>query len=447
MPPNTPQTWHYIQPTPFAIHICGCRGLREQGGEASKAAGSELIISLCKAGDRMEALKVYQDMTTPTPTHHQHPPHPPGKKGLSKSAAKRQRAKQRQEAANVTTAVGAVVGTAATAVKAQLAGESSSWTDQLVLDSHDGQAGTKNQTENAPVVYGTTSGARHPALTAEQLPEAVNDQLSSAPSSTSDLSGGSQAPIRADAHQPSTGVASQPQTASITPIKQATASGPSQDHSSGLQATEPPLVPSSSSSSGTSSGSSGSSSDGPASMPAVDTLLLKPDRQQPSSPVEDTHASSASERTDEAPPKLLHHSDPIPHNDTHSSSNPRQQQDCSPGGVGGVGVGLSGHEEGGPKGLQTGAILGKRPVAPASGGGHVRFVGSLKLSQRAICFPSIGATAALVHAFAMADNIQECFRYNAAAHSYYPALQHAFAFAADIQHCSRQCMLRIATIS
>ena len=40
-----------------------CRGLRRHGGEASKASGSELIISLCKAGQRQEALKVYEDMT------------------------------------------------------------------------------------------------------------------------------------------------------------------------------------------------------------------------------------------------------------------------------------------------------------------------------------------------------------------------------------------------
>lgn len=396
-----------------------CRGLREQGGEASKAAGSELIISLCKAADRMAALKVYQDMTSPTPTHHLHTLPGPGKKGVSKSAAKRQRAKQRQEAGDAA-AVGAAARAsraAATAVGSQAAGDSASETQQVDFERHHGDSGTRNQTANLPALTGNTSqtGAHLPNQTAEQLAEAYVDGELSPPSASalSTARQGGRSPNNVGAQKASPAVppkspASQPWTDTVTPSRQATASDPTNGHVSGLQTTTETPVRFS---------SSASSSDDPASMPAVDVLLLKPDRQQPSEPADATYASSASEHTSDVSSQhdsaeLLQHSDP-PHN-PYTFGGALQQQDRSPGGESVAGLGSSGDNGGGPNGAQAGAILGKRPVAPASSSdsmrGHARLVSSLKLSQRAICFPSIGATAALVHAFAIAGDIQECFR-------------------------------------
>ena len=361
----------------------------------------------------MEALKVYQDMTSPTPTHHLHAPPPLGKKRVSKAAAKRQRAKQRQEADD--TAAGTVVRAstaAATAVEPQLAGDSASQTQQVDFDRHSGQAGIRNQTANLPAQNGNTfqTGACLPDPTAEHVAETSLDgglsQLSASDPSTARE--GSQSRDKAAAHKaspatPSRGRASPPWTHPVTPNKQATASHPTNGHTSGLVA----------------SSSSASSNDGLVSMCAVDTLLVKPDRQQPSEPADETYASSASEHTSElshqhGSPELRQPSGPPQSSDPYPFGSPQQQQDRSPGGDGGFSLGSSKDKGEGQNGAQAEAVLGSRPVAPASSSdsirGHARLVGSLKLSQRAICFPSIGATAALVHAFAIVDDIQECSR-------------------------------------
>ena len=73
----------------------------------------------------------------------------------------------------------------------------------------------------------------------------------------------------------------------------------------------------------------------------------------------------------------------------------------------------AGQAHGGPQE----ASLGNRPTAMAAdaeaaavaASGHGQLVSSLKLSQKPV-FPSIGATAALVHAFAIADDIHQCDR-------------------------------------
>jgi len=68
-------------------------------------------------------------------------------------------------------------------------------------------------------------------------------------------------------------------------------------------------------------------------------------------------------------------------------------------------------------GSRQDAGLGNRPTAmaadaeaaAAAASGHGKLVSSLKLSQKPV-FPSISATAALVHAFAIADDIHQCDR-------------------------------------
>lgn len=366
----------------------------------------------------MEALKVYQDMTSPTPTHRVHTLPPPGKKGVSKSAAKQQRAKQRQEAAEAA-AVGTVARASravATAVESQPAGGSASRTEQVDFDRHNGQAGTRNQKAYAPAFNGNIpqADAHSSDQTAERVAQSSLDAGLSPPSA-SDLSAAredKQSRNSAGAHKSSPamshrGIASQPWTDPVMASKQATASGPTNGHVSKLRTTTANPVRFSSSS---------SSSTGPASMSAMETLLLKPDRQQASEPA---YASSVSENTSDASHRidsaeLLQPSDLPPGSDLHTLGSPQQQQGRSPGGGGGLGLGSSGDKGRGPNGAQAEAVLGKRPVALVSSSdsshGHARLVGSLKLSQRAICFPSIGATAALVHAFALANDIQECFR-------------------------------------
>ena len=368
----------------------------------------------------MEALKVYQDMTSPSPTHHLHAP-PSGTKRVSKSAAKRQRAKQRQEAdeaAAVATMVRASRA-AATPVESQPARDSASQIEQVEFDSNNDQADARNQTADLPAQNGNTfqTGACLPDHTAEHVAEESVDGGLSQPyaSDISTAREGSQSPNKAAAHKsspatPPRGLASQPWTDPVTPSKQATASDPTNGHTNGLQTTTATPVPSS---------SGASSSDGPAHMSAVDILLLKPDRQQPSQPADETHASSASADTSDVSHRngsaeLRQPSDPPQSSAPYPFGSPQQQQDRSPGGDSGAGLGSSGDKGGGPSGTQAEAVLVKRPVAPASSSdssrGHARLVGSLKLSQRAICFPSIGATAALVHAFAIVDDIPECFR-------------------------------------
>ena len=367
----------------------------------------------------MEALKVYRDMTSPNPTHHLHALPLPGKKGDSKSATKQQRAEQRQEAAKAA-AVGTVTrATKAAATAVELAGDSASQTEQMGFDRHNSQAGTRNQTANAAALNGQSfqAGAHLSDQTAEHLAQASLDGGLNPPSA-SDLSAarkGTRTHKKAGAHEasptmPPRGRASQPWTDPVTVSNQATAAKPTNGPVSGLQTTA--ATPDCSS-------SGDSSSDGPASMSSEDSLLLKPDGQQPLKPADATYASSASEhlsyvshRHDSA--ELLRPSESPPSSDPYTSGSPKQQQDRSPSGDSRSALGSGVDKGGGPNGAQAEVILRKRPVAPASSSdsshGHARLVGSLKLSPKAICFPSIGATAALVHAFAIADDIPECFR-------------------------------------
>ena len=74
----------------------------------------------------------------------------------------------------------------------------------------------------------------------------------------------------------------------------------------------------------------------------------------------------------------------------------------------GVGHARSSQQHAGAGHRPTAAVADAEAAAVAASG-HGKIVSSLKLSQKPV-FPSIGATAALVLAFAIADDVQQCFR-------------------------------------
>ena len=74
----------------------------------------------------------------------------------------------------------------------------------------------------------------------------------------------------------------------------------------------------------------------------------------------------------------------------------------------GVGHARSNQQHAGA-GHRSSAAVADAEAAAAAASGHGKIVSSLKLSQKPV-FPSIGATAALVLAFAVADDVQQCFR-------------------------------------
>lgn len=345
-------------------------------------------------------------MTSPTPTHHPGTLQPRGKKKVSKSAAKRQRAKQQREADVATAATAAAVEAAATAVEVsqpQQAGFRASATEQVGPDTHRGGADPRHQQTAADLydVEDTASSPRPTSLIAKRSAEASADELTAA-------GGDSQSYSRADAQaSPKT---AEPTNDLVTHSEQANTSHHTNGRLGDLQATN--ATPNVSSSSDSSSGDL-------ASRPAAGTLLSKPDRPQPSEPTPETLTNSVSANASAShpqsnPAELHYHPDSLPSSNSYPSSS-RQDQSHSHGvGDGGVNLGSGGDKGGGPRGPQAEGILAKRPVAPVGGSdgkrGPARLLGSLKLSKRAVCFPSIGATAALVHAFAIADDIEQCFR-------------------------------------
>lgn len=395
---------------------CMHRGLREQGGEASKAAGSELIVSLCKAGDRMEALKVYEDMTSPLPAHPQHKLHPTTQQGVSKSAAKRQRAKQRQQQQEA--GVATAVAPASTAVMQELAGSPVSDAKQAVLASSYSQQDTAQpeplQMSHEPARF-IPAETQH---TAQDLPDDSVDGAKSVPPAAND-DGRTSDTTDAHSHPP-------PTPASLTTEMPGTQSGTHPDmlrepgqHDSQATSSElssshsrkPSTAEAASSDSSSSNGTTG------AAQPAAQILMSKPGRRtQPE--IAEASASTGSAQASDA---AQHHSSVDASHFSNSTQDEgpyrmdRSPQDPSgnPSNRGGVGLGSSGARgRGGQGAAQAESSLGNRPLVPASSdsSGHGRLVNSLKLSQKAICFPSIGATAALVHAFASADDIHHCFR-------------------------------------
>lgn len=344
-------------------------------------------------------------MTSPTPP----PPgtlHQTQKKGVSKSAAKQQRAKQQQQQADAAAAVGAAA-TAVVASKQQQAGYCASDQEQARLDSHRSDASTQHQQAAADLSAVEDTPARERPLyqTAKPSAEASVHDLPAA-------SGNSQSCSRADAQTAPRATPpsrlTEPSTDPVPSSEQATAPDCTHHQHSDSQATKPIPVHSS---------SSDSSISNLASRPAGDTLLLKPNRPQPPEPTATPPTSSVSSQASDLPlqdnPALLqHHPDLL----QTSSPNPHSSAQSPSRFTNGSGIGLGSGGDKGKRGAgpQAEGVLAKRPVAPVSSsdGGRrpAKLLGSLKLSKRAVCFPSIGATAALVHAFAIADDIEQCFR-------------------------------------
>ena len=111
--------------------------------------------------------------------------------------------------------------------------------------------------------------------------------------------------------------------------------------------------------------------------PDPDTLLARPSRRTPPQV-----SPAAQDQTDHQASLALPPKHPL-HQPASTSSDGHSQGDSSS------------HD------------AGHTQVATASG--HGKLVSNLKLSRK-VAFPSIGATAALVHAFAIADDVEQCFR-------------------------------------
>ena len=388
---------------PSAWHLIACdavswlfRGLRQQGVEASKAAGSELIISLCKAGERMEALQVYEDMTAPVPTVRQHNPHIPGEKSASKAAAKQQRTKQRGPADSTAVAFVPAASEPELAVATASGSEQTSQMDSLR------QLNTASTQQETPMLKPGQS--QHTAqLKANGLENAntklvrTDSRLTAAPSSAEVTSA---EPLTA------------PQQAGRSRLAdlQAPVSEPSSGHSQHSESSAAAAQVSASSSSSSSSNKHADAAD-------VQTLMSKPGRRMAPHPAEAVAGSNPEQINDAAHrhQQFDASSHFMPEAGTHSNSraDPMHGADSNVNDVHGADMGSKEGQRPG-RGSEHGIERdsGSRPVAPGASGssGSVRHAGSLKLSQKAICFPSIGATAALVHAFAIADDIHQSFR-------------------------------------
>ena len=348
---------------PFII----ARGLREQGGEATKAAGSELIISLCKAGDRHEALKVYEDMTHPASFHPKPPLKPPSQPGgRSKRAHRRAGLKHDQKVA--TTAGAATTAGDPTLVRGnssdRVTSGGSRGGDQLpsLLNADQRTANSGGQ--------GRQPSTSHLSLPAQDMFAATPDSL--APSSQ--LSGAAvtnEAPVNAQTHtQPPEPVIG---TAAAEPQQNPPTPSPSKQHEASMLLSRPSRR----------------------TAPEISAIAQDPTHNQGSSgtPTDDAlhpHTSAAGHNQYHA------HSTSQMANLGHSLSHSNRQKEASTR----------------PGGSNQQAGTGERLLAPptaAAAASHGKLVSSLKLSQRAV-FPSIGATAALVHAFAIADDIHQCDR-------------------------------------
>jgi len=380
--------------------VCG-RGLREQGGEASRASGSELIISLCKAGDRLEALRVYEDMTSPSSSSHRHQAmtkSPSKSVANSNTSSRRSAAKQRRK--GVSTAVAAVT--------------TADGHHQATAHPSDHSNATEGNTEMATALHHSGTGNQH-HQSGMQVPDSWSQQGNtiSAASAKDDSQHAAytavataegevssrHTPLAADLGQPPAAAQTHtppPDTGSRLDKSDAAASEDLQ-HGSSLTAAAAatptdrqnlasPLAKASSISSTSSSGNNSRSQEistdaGP--------LLIRPSKRTPPQISAITHD----------------------HSEDHALTiHPNEGGWQSSGHNGAQGAGQA-------HGSRQEASLGNRPTAmaadaeaaAAAASGHGQLVSSLKLSQKPV-FPSIGATAALVHAFAIADDIHQCDR-------------------------------------
>ncbi len=359
-----------------AAHVCS-RGLREQGGEASRASGSELIISLCKAGDRLEALRVYEDMTSPSSSSHRHQAmtkSPSKSVANSNTSSRRSAAKQRWK--GVSTAVAAVTTAdghhQATAHPSDHSNETEGIANMASALHHSG-ASKQHQQSGLPVPDSLSQqGSRIPAaLAKDDSQHAAHTAVATADAEvstrhTSFVADLGQPPAAAQTHTPP------PYTSCRLDESDAAATEDLQ-HASSLTAAA-------------------------AATPA--------DRQNLASPLAKASSTSSSgtnnrsqEITTDAGPLLIR---PSKRTSPQISAIAHDHSEDH---------GLSTHpgERGGQEAGQAHGSRQDAEAAAAAASGHGQLVSSLKLSQKPV-FPSIGATAALVHAFAIADDIHQCDR-------------------------------------
>ena len=373
--------------------MCG-RGLREQGGEASRASGSELIISLCKAGDRLEALRVYEDMTSPSSSSNRHQAmtkSPSKSVANSNTSSRRSAAKQRRK--GVSTADGHHQATAHPSDHSNETDRNTNMASAL----HRSGAGSQHHQSEMPLPDSLSQqGSRIPAALAKDDPQHAADtavathegEVSSRhTSSAADLDEASAAPrilmppLDTGSHVDQSDAAATEDLQHASSLTAAAAAT-----QAGKQTLASPLAKASSSSSSSSNSNSGNSEE---ITTDAGSLLIRPSKRTPPQ-----ISASAYDRSNE-----------------HGLS-------IHPGEGGGQSSGLNGGQGARQShGSRQDVGLGNRPTAmaadaeavAAAASGHGQLVSSLKLSQKPV-FPSIGATAALVHAFAIADDIHQCDR-------------------------------------
>ena len=328
----------------------GCRDLRRHGGEASKASGSELIISLCKAGQCQEALKVYEDMTAPPLPpeplpgtaglqHFRHPLHtPPEPAGMPISATRT------GESGETTSSVPGSLAPSTPQLPHAFAHktDNTELLDHIDIGmAHEAAAAGNAATWSRPASEGGSPGheLQERVLTDNWQRPAAAD-LATQRSSSTDGDSLSDAP-------------------SVT-----------------LTAVESDLTVSSTVSQANSSlGSSQSPDTAVQAVGKASLGLVRPKRRgggTPTGAVQPHQAMPASSSSDAA------HSG----HDRHAEALPKGEQGHAGAGAGAVGD---------------------------PGGGRMELHSSTRLSQR-VTFPSTAATAALVHAFAHAGDLHHCHR-------------------------------------
>jgi len=377
--------------------VCG-RGLREQGGEASRASGSELIISLCKAGDRLEALRVYEDMTSPSSSSHRHQAmtkSPSKSVANSNTSSRRSAAKQRRK--GVSTAVAAVT--------------TADGHHQATAHPSDHSNATEGNTEMATALHHSGTGNQH-HQSGMQVPDSWSQQGNtiSAASAKDDSQHAAYTAVAtaegevSSRHTPLAADLGQPPAAAQTHT-------PPPDTGSRLDKSD---------AAASEDLQHGSSLTAAAAATPTDRQNLASPLAKASSTSSSGNNTSSQEITTDAGPLLIRPSKRTPpqisaithdHSEDHALTiHPNEGGWQSSGHNGAQGAGQA-------HGSRQEASLGNRPTAmaadaeaaAAAASGHGQLVSSLKLSQKPV-FPSIGATAALVHAFAIADDIHQCDR-------------------------------------
>lgn len=339
-----------------------CRDLRGHGGDASKKSGSALIISLCKAGQAWEALKVYEDMTAPPP-----PPMPTS---------------HEEQAGNWFSNV----QTASTVLTSPEAHANSSFQQA---------ASPRSATPNKGNVQTATDATSHVSAGTLHSPDQSSQQsrfrtLSADGSPAEGPSMTNRAFDDANAHNTVTNTPSQPKPVGRAAANQLHAEQLNEQATAGANISE-----------------TRSTDDHSAPSHA-------PDMQQATSAnSERPHAAAAIQQPPNTAPQVVSGSPLQLVRPTRRSSIPREgveaQQSTAATTAKGPAVrsghGTTSQSSPGPNGSEQ--RVGE--VAGDSSGGRLELHSSTRLSQR-VTFPSISATAALVHAFALAGNFHQCHR-------------------------------------